>query len=198
MTETIQSAPQTQPEGNSSFIADLYDWAEAVVFSLAFVVLLFTFIFRIVGVDGPSMLNTLQDGNRLIICNINYTPKHGDIVVLPTKDESVKKPLIKRIIAVGGDTVDINYGTNQVFVNGKAQAEPYIKDSDIIDPSIYHDYDPTKMPITVPKGYVFVMGDNRNNSLDSRSSHIGMIDSRYIMGKVIWRLFPFDEFGSVK
>lgn len=189
MDETIKSGHNGGQ--TTDFRSDLYEWAEAVVFSLSFVVLLFTFIFRIVGVDGISMLNTLQNGDRVIISDINYTPKQGDIIVLSTK--ALDKPIIKRVIATGGQTVNINYESHQVFVDGKELSEPYIK-----EPTAFEGVGPVKMPVTVPKGDVFVMGDNRNESLDSRSSEIGMIDIRYILGKAVFRIFPFNGFGLLK
>jgi signal peptidase I len=169
---------------------ETYDWVEAVVFSVAVIVLIFTFFFRIVGVLGTSMTNTLQDGDRVIISGIEYTPKQFDIVVLSTK--AVDKPIIKRVIAVGPASVDIDYNTNTVYVDGKAIPESFIKQrmTQVGDVNNPH-YD-------VPKGYVFVMGDNRNDSLDSRYSEIGMIDDRNILGRAVLRLFPFKSIGVLK
>ena len=166
--------------------SETYDWIEAIVFSVAVIVLVFTFIFRIVGVEGSSMLNTLQDGNRVIISDINYTPKQFDIVVLSTK--AVTKPIIKRVVAVGGQTVNIDYSTNTVYVDGKAIKEKFIKDTMVKMGDV-------ALPARVPEGCVFVMGDNRNDSLDSRYQVIGMIDDRNILGKAVFRLYPFTEFG---
>lgn len=180
-----------QPADGFDIRSETYDWIEAIVFSIAAVVLLFTFIFRIVGVDGTSMQNTLQNGDRVVLSILNYHPKQGDIVVLTTK--AVDKPIIKRVIAVGGQTVDIDYSTGKVYVDGKLQKEPYIK-----DPTTFQGQDPVAMPVTVPKGYVFVMGDNRNNSYDSRSSAIGNIDERYIMGRAIFRIFPLAKLGGLR
>jgi signal peptidase I len=171
--------------------SDVYEWVEAVVFSLAVVVLLFTFVFRIVGVDGESMENTLDNGDRVVISDINYTPARGDIIVLSAK--ALDRPIIKRVIAVGGETVNINYKTHQVFVGGKEIKEPYIR-----EPTTFEGLVPVKMPVTVPAGHVFVMGDNRNESLDSRSSEIGMVDDRYILGKAVLRLFPVSRFGALR
>ena len=170
---------------------EVYEWVEAVVFSLAAVVMLFTFIFRIVGIDGTSMLNTLQDKDRIVISILNYQPKRGDIVVLSTK--AVDKPIIKRIIALSGQTVDINYITHTVYVDGVVQNELFIK-----DPTAFQGLNPVKMPVTVPKNNVFVMGDNRNDSLDSRSGEIGMIDTRYILGKAVFRIFPVKSAGILR
>lgn len=169
--------------------AETYDWVEAIVFSVAVIVLIFTFFFRIVGVEGMSMTNTLQDGNRVIITNINYTPKQFDIIVLSTKAVE-KTPIIKRVIAVGGQTVDVDYSQNKVYVDGKAISESFIREPMQMRGDV-------KMPVTVPKGCVFVMGDNRNDSLDSRYGVVGMIDDRNILGKAVLRIFPFNKFGTL-
>jgi signal peptidase I len=174
--------------GSMRIKSEIYEYVESIIFSLAVVVLIFTFIFRIVGVVNISMQNTLFDGNRLILYNINYSPKQGDIIVFSALE--LNEPLIKRVIAVGGQKVDINYNTHTVYVDDKAQVEPYIKEKTSTQGDV-------KLPVTVPLGYVFVMGDNRNYSLDSRFSQVGMIDQRYIIGKAIFRIFPLNRFGRI-
>ncbi len=174
-----------------SLKSELFEWLETVAFSLVAVVLVFTFIFRIVGVDGKSMQNTLQDGDRLIISHLFYQPKAGDIVVV-TQPNAVNKPLIKRIIALGGQTVDIDTERGLVYVDGVVINEPYIK-----EPTVRIPNPPMTFPYTVPEGKVFVMGDNRNNSLDSRSTDVGPIDERYILGKAIFRIFPLNRLGGL-
>lgn len=169
---------------------EIFEWSEAVVFSLIFVVLLFTFVFRIVGVEGPSMEDTLHNKDRIIISHLFYKPQQGDIVVI-TKPTIVKKPIIKRIIATENQVVDINFETREVFVDGQLLQEDYIK-----EPTA-HSGD-VKFPVTVPEGCVFVMGDNRNNSFDSRSSEIGMVDTRYILGKAVFRIYPYSKFGRIE
>lgn len=167
-----------------------YDWLDSIVFALI-VVMVFNLGFRLVNVSGDSMLPTLQEGNRLVISHINYHPKYGDIIV-SVQDNTVEEAIIKRVIAVGGQTVDLDPETGAVIVDGVALDEPYIYEP------IYRNVPAQiEFPVTVPEGYVFVMGDNRNDSLDSRSAEIGMIEERYILGKVVCRLFPFDKFGSV-
>jgi signal peptidase I len=168
-----------------SFRRDLYEWLEAIVYSLTIVILLFTFIFRIVGVDGASMEPTLKTDDRVIITHLFYTPKQGDIVVI-TQPNELNKPLIKRIVALGGQTVEINPDRLSVMVDGEEIDEPYI-----LEPTLAKSDFEGK--VTVPKGKVFVMGDNRNNSLDSRSNVIGFIDERYILGKAKLRIFPFSD-----
>ena len=153
---------------------------------------------RVVVVDGPSMMDTLQDGDVLIMSQFNYKPKVGDIVIISRNYEndvlyqetSSKSVIIKRIIAVEGQTVDIDTEAGIVYVDGKAIDEPYIKDPTTVNRG-------TEYPLYVGKGEVFVMGDNRLVSLDSRSSEVGLIDSKYILGKAMVRLFPISEAGTI-
>jgi signal peptidase I len=185
-TEQMSKIPQ-----QSGLASETYDWAESIVFALAIVVLIFTFVFRPVGVSGISMENTLHDGDKVVISNIYYTPRQGDIIVLSTK--AVSTPIIKRVIAVGGQTVDINYAANKVYVDGKVFNAP-IKEPMTPPPS-----GPlTNLPVTVPAGCVFVMGDNRNYSFDSRYSEIGVINDKDIIGHAIFRIMPFSAFGMLK
>lgn len=163
-----------------------YDWVEAAVFALVCVALVFTFLFRIVGVDGESMQNTLMDRDRLLVVSNFYTPQRGDIVVIKRQEE---EPLVKRIIAVGGDTIDIDPETMLVSVNGEVLDEPYI---DCPTP-------PMEFPgaMTVEEGYVFVMGDNRLNSHDSRYMDIGLVKEEDIMGKAVFRIWPLNSIGGL-
>ena len=163
----------------------VYEWMDSFVFSIILILIVFVFGFRVVGVDGESMLPTLNNGDWLTVKAINTTIERGDIVVI-TQPNITNEPLIKRVIAVGGDTLDINFMTGEVKVNGKVIDEPYIN-APTNNPG---DFD---KPIRIPEGYVFVMGDNRNESLDSRFSTIGVIDERYILGVVNARLFPFGD-----
>jgi signal peptidase I len=184
-------ADKTVPaaQGPQSAKEEAFDWVESIVFSVAVVVLIFTFVFRIIGVEGTSMTNTLQNGNRVIVTGVNYTPKQFDIIVLSTK--AVRSaPIIKRVIAVGGQTVDLDYKANKVYVDGKAIDESFIKEP-------MRQCGDVTLPLTVPKGCVFVMGDNRNDSLDSRYSSVGCVDVRNILGKAVLRIFPFSEFGAL-
>ncbi len=190
--ERENPSPQPEHANEWSIRAETYDWLEAVVFSIAVVVMIFTFFFRIVGVQGPSMENTLQNGDRVIISILGYHPKAGDIVVLNTPAVPTS-PIIKRIIAVGGQRVNINYQTGAVYVDGKLRQEKYIRET-----TTFEGEDPVPMPVKVPKGFVFVMGDNRNNSFDSRSSAIGNVDMRNIMGHAVLRIFPTRSAGVLK
>ncbi len=174
---------------------ELFEWLEMVVIAVVSVVLLFTFVLRTVNVEGESMQRTLFDGDMLIVTHLNYQPQAGDIVVI-TQPTSVGAPLIKRIVATEGQTVEIDYENNRVLVDGAIKNEPYLWEA--MRQPHFSAYGETEYPVTVPEGCVFVMGDNRNNSQDSRSNGIGMIDKRYIMGKAVLRLAPLSSFGLVK
>ncbi len=177
-------------DGASSFVTNLFDWASAFLFALIIVVMLMTFCFRLVDVDGDSMLETLQDKNKIIVTGLNYEPQVGDIVVISHGAE-LDKALVKRVIAVGGQTVDINSETGEVIVDGIVLDENYIngKTTAIGD---------VEFPIDVEEGTVFVLGDNRPISKDSRFTEVGLIENENIIGKVRYRIYPFDEFGKVQ
>ena len=168
---------------------DAFDWLQTVVTALVACILIFVFAARTVGVVGPSMQQTLIEGDRLIISNLFYTPKYGDIVVL-RKDTFKDDPIIKRVIATEGQTVDIDFDAGVVYIDGAALDEPYVN-----TPTYEReDFDGA---VTVPEGCVFVMGDNRNRSTDSRTDSIGCVDTRYILGKAVLRITPLSKFGSL-
>ncbi len=170
---------------------DLFFWLQTLTLVLVALTLLFTFVGRIIAVDGDSMLPTLHDRDMLLLRGVGYTPEQGDIVVL-TKDfpGHVGEAIVKRVIAVGGQTIRIDYLESRVYVDGVALDEPYINESVMIQrPNL------TIEELTVPEGSVFVMGDNRNDSSDSRISELGAIDNRYILGKAVMVLLPFRNAG---
>ena len=163
---------------------DAYDWLQCIVTALVCGIFIFVFIGRTIGVDGTSMLQTLHHHDRVVMSNLFFTPKYGDIVIFHSSSEDFGgTPLVKRVIAVAGQTVDINFDTNEVFVDGKLLNEPYINEPT----RIRSDFEG---PVTVPEGHVFVMGDNRNRSSDSRDHRVGMVDTRQILGKVLLLLIP--------
>lgn len=172
---------------NDRVVSEVYEWVEWGAGIIIFVVLLLTFVIRTVTVFGPSMEPTLHERNGLLTTRLGGAPKNGQIVAI-VQPNAINEPLIKRVIATGGQTVDIDFDTGEVSVDGTVLEEPYINDY------TYLSYDMT-FPQTVPEGCVFVMGDNRNHSLDSRSSIVGMIDNRYILGKILFRFAPLDRIG---
>lgn len=166
----------------------IYDFVSVVMSSFIIIAIIFTFVFRLVGVDGESMTNTLQHGDWLLTINkTEYV--QGDIVVV-TQDTYFHEPLIKRVIAVGGQTVDIDYETATVYVDGVALDEPYVKENFLVEKGDYRQF-----PYTVPEGHLFCMGDNRNGSTDSRSTLVGAVDQREILGKAVVRIIPFGDFN---
>ena len=163
---------------------DLYEWVQALVCSVLAVVVLFTFVIRLIGVDGHSMVPTLQDGDRLLVLNsmLYDDYKYGDIVVL-RKDTFLEEPIVKRVIATEGQTVDIDFSSGSVYVDGMLLKEDYIHELTFLEEG-------TEFPLTVPEGSIFVMGDNRNHSSDSRDSRLGTVDTRYVIGKAVFLAFP--------
>ncbi len=159
---------------------NIFEYFQIVVSALICVTLIFTFCFRICNVDGPSMKPTLQHNDKLVVSTVGYKPEKGDVIVL-SGGEQYDKLIVKRVIAVGGDVVDINFTTGVVTVNGNEE--------EYTDELTTQQFD-IAFPITVPEGAVFVLGDNRANSLDSRSTRIGCVDERYIVGKVLFKLIP--------
>ncbi|MCB6365482.1 signal peptidase I [Intestinibacillus massiliensis] len=172
--------------------SEFFEWGEALVISLTVIILLFTFVVRLIGVDGSSMYPTLHDRDKVFMSNLFYTPEKGDIVVL-TKSSFIDGPIVKRVIATAGDTIDINFSTMEVSVNGEVLDEPYVN-PETTAPLLSGDM---IFPQTVPEGCVFVMGDNRNHSSDSRVASLGMVDERYILGHVLVRVLPLDRIGGI-
>jgi len=170
---------------------ELYEWVQALVCSVLAVVLLFTFGVRLIGVDGHSMVPSLQDGDRLLVLNSTlcggYAP--GDVVVL-RKESFLPTPIVKRVVATAGQVVDIDFTSGTVFVDGKPLQEDYTSERT-------YTAEGTEFPLTVPEGSVFVLGDNRNNSTDSRDLQLGPIDTDYILGKAVLALWPMERFGAV-
>ena len=180
--EKKQETQEVSPEKEEG--RDLYEWAQALVCSVLAVVVVFTFAIRLIGVDGHSMVPTLQDGDRLLVLNsmLYHDYQYGDIVVL-RKDSFLEEPIVKRVIATEGQTVDIDFTTGSVYVDGKLLKEDYINELTFLEEG-------TEFPLTVPKGSIFVMGDNRNHSSDSRDSRLGTVDARYVIGKAVILAFP--------
>ena len=172
---------------------DLYEWIQSLVGSVLVVVAIFTFGIRMLGVDGHSMLNTLQHGDRLMVVNpiFYHDYKYGDIVILRKTGVFDNEPIVKRVIATGGQTVDIDFGEGVVYMDGEALEEDYIR-----EPT--YTAEGTEFPLTVPEGSIFVMGDNRNGSSDSRDYRLGTVDTRYVIGKAAFLLFPGADYDTGK
>ena len=199
-----QSRPselEPTPKKKSTLVADILDYIEIFVVAICIVITIFSFSgFRLCTVDGPSMENTLLHGERLITSGLFYTPERGDVVVFHQTSDTTSgynKPIVKRVIGLPGDTVSIDYRTWTVTVTDKdgnvtVVDEPYRK---LVDSNPY-----PSTPVTtyVEEGTVFVMGDNRNHSADSRDARIGLVDTRRILGKVVLRVTPFDQFGPIE
>ncbi len=168
-------------------IALLYEWLDSPLYAILLILIIFTFFVRVVGVSGESMMPTFHDGDWLTVSAVSANIEKGDVVIVTQPNER-HEPLIKRVIATGGDVIDIDFATGEVTVNGKILDEPYIKD-------LTHRQGDFEGPLTVPEGYLFVMGDNRNKSLDSRFNAIGLIDERYILGVAQVRIFPFGDWN---
>ena len=186
-----QTEEKKKVEGR--FSSELFSWGESLMAVLIFFVVVFTFFVRLIGVDGTSMYPTLQDHSIMLVSDLGYSPEKGDIVVLRKESFYSGQPIVKRIIATGGDTIDIDPITGDVLVNGEVLDEPYIAEKI----NTLEKVGDMTYPQTVPEGCVFVMGDNRNYSTDSRWSQLGMLDERDILAHVLSVVYPFSEFGSV-
>lgn len=183
MSEEMKE-PQTEALEKSSFENTIYDWAKSLIAAVVAVILLFTFFVRLIGVSGPSMQDTLYTGDRLVVLNsmfCDYEP--GDVVVVNAYNADLSETIVKRIVAVGGQTVDIDFFTGTVYVDGEPLDEPYAKEPTFTS-------DGTRFPLLLKEDEVFLMGDNRNHSTDSRSVLLGPVKEDYIQGKAVFLLFP--------
>ena len=184
--ETSEKAPKKKPV---SPYQGAYDWLESIVSAIVICILLFLFAFRVVSVDGTSMVPTLENQDKVLISRFCTNPKRGDIVVL-TKYSFSDESIVKRVIATEGQTVEIDFTNGIVYVDGEAQEEPYIAE-------LTHRELDMAGPVTVEKGCIFCLGDNRNASTDSRSRMIGQIDTRCVLGKVLFRVWPLSSIGVI-
>ena len=206
---------KAKPEEKVRKVDSLFDFIELFVFALVAVFIITSFFFRYSIVDGGSMQNTLQDEEKLLLYSFLYTPEPGDVVVVQDKSTLLKDPIVKRVIAVGGQTVRITRDT--IYVDGEPLYEPYVYTGDyrnssgkldvynyivypsqvLIDRGLVSDKkDGEYYEVLVPEGEIFVMGDHRNNSTDSRD--IGTLHEDAVIGKVVLRFYPFDKFGKIE
>ena len=167
----------------SKGVRSMYEWLEEIVFALVAVILVFTFLFRVVTVTGKSMLPNFVEGEKVVVTNLGHDIEQGTVVVVTNV---LEEPIIKRVIAVGGQTLKIDFDTGEVYVDGVLQHEDYTS-TPTTNPG------DMEIPEVIPEGYVFVMGDNRNDSTDSRYKKVGLVDVNNILGKAQMVIFPFNR-----
>ena len=170
---------------------ELYDWIQCLLVALIICVLLFVFCVRVIDVVGSSMNPTLNNSDKMLVSGLFYKPKAGDVVVFKKDEYNPNRALVKRVIAVEGQEINMDFDNGIVYIDGQPIVESYINDL------TYNKLDFIG-PKTVPAGCVFVMGDNRNESIDSRKSEIGMLDTRLILGKAYFVIYPLSVFRPIK
>lgn len=192
----------TGKEEKNSVAREIFDIFEILVVAACVVLTLYSFVSRLCVVSGGSMDQTLANGQMLVVSNINYTPKQGDIIVFhqTSGDQpGLNEPVVKRVIATEGQRVDIDFDTWTVTVADRDGSVRVLDESEYL--YLKEGYtvltSDWEYPIEIPEGYLFVMGDNRNHSTDSRSRWIGLVDERRVIGKAIFRVTPFDKLGKL-
>lgn len=193
LTPQEPQAPSDKEE-KGSLKLDLFFWVQALAVALVCLILTFSLAGRVIRVVGSSMVPTLHEGDLMLLQSIGYTSKQGDVVVL-RKSSFMSDPIVKRVIAVGGQHVSIDYDTNTVTVDGTVLDEPYILEV-MQDPNLHH-FGTYQSEIDVPEGSIFVMGDNRNNSEDSRFADVGFVPFDLIKGKASLVFWPISQFKTL-
>lgn len=195
---------EAEPYTVKMFLSDMADLAESVFLSVFLVMVLFTYLFTVSSVEGDSMVPTLEDGDRLVVWRTEENLSTGDVLIIDsetagllddgvtvTEHNGLDKRIVKRLIAQGGQEVNIDFQQGIVYVDGTALDEPYINAPTTFDHRAF------TYPFTVPEGYIFVLGDNRHISKDSRHPDVGLIPTDEIVGKVILRVLPVKKFGTI-
>lgn len=185
-----QTEAITEDKKEFNLADEIFDWIESIIFSVFTVLFIFTFIFRVAMVDGDSMNPTLENKDKVIVTSLFYTPKVGDVVVVDSR--GLDEYIVKRVIASEGQEINIDFEKGEVFVDGNLLDEPYINELTHLD-EFAHDY-----PTTVPKDCIFVMGDNRNDSIDSRDPRVSFVNLKDVKGRVVFRHLPINKFGVIK
>lgn len=194
--EVTESEEQTQ-EREKEKRKNIFDMVEIITMSVVIVFILVSFVFRLASVNGKSMYPTLKNGEILLLSNLFYEPKTGDIIVFQQSNIETRLfdyPLVKRVIATEGQTIEFDFEHWKVKVDGVELEEDYIN---YIKEEYMRRLDIKENTIVVPEGYIFVMGDNRNNSTDSRDSRVSFIRKDEVLGKALLRLFPINVFGTI-
>ena len=192
-TKAAEQMPEPEEELPPELRArrELYDWIQSLMMALIICVILFIFFIRVIDVNGSSMNPTLQNGDKMLISDVLYKPQAGDVIVFKTDSYDPNKALVKRVIAVEGQEINIDFEHGIVYVDGTPIEERYINELTY-----------TKLdfigPKEVPEGCVFVMGDNRNASTDSRKKEIGMVDQRMLLGRAYYVIFPLSDTGWIR
>ena len=178
-------------EQQESMRVDLYEWIQSLMTALVICMAIFIFIIRVIDVSGSSMFPTLHDGDKMLVSNLFYTPHAGDVVVFKTDRYDPERALVKRVIATEGQEISIDFDRGIVYIDGPPAEGDYIAE-----------LTKTKLdfigPQTVPEGCMFVMGDNRNASTDSRKKEIGMVDQRMLLGRAYYVIFPLSDTGWIR
>ena len=186
-TEKAEEAVEQQ----ESMRVDLYEWIQSLMTALVICMAIFIFIIRVIDVSGSSMFPTLHDGDKMLVSNLFYTPHAGDVIVFKTDRYDPERALVKRVIATEGQEISIDFDRGIVYIDGLPVEEDYIAE-----------LTKTKLdfigPQTVPEGCMFVIGDNRNASTDSRKKEIGMVDQRMLLGRAYYVIFPLSDTGWIR